>query len=544
MNSKKFSKKMKFSAIFMVFVLLSVWGISIINAPIAKAVDVVAAQTAELANTSTFSATSIVKGGYIKITGSATGGTSPYQYAVAARHSTSSKWTVLKNYSTSNTYTWTPAQTGTYYVSIKVKDNNGTVVSKTQAVKVAETQLVNNSTVSAASVVKGNSVKLTGAASGGIGSYQYAMVAKHSTSSKWTVLRNYSTSNSYTWTPAQTGTYYVSIKVKDSSGTVVSKTHTIKVTEKQLVNNSTISATTIVKGNSVKFTCAASGGISPYKYLITAKLTTSNTWVLLRDYNTSTTYTWTPTQTGTYDVSIKVKDSNGTVVSKTLKINVVEKQLVNNSTASATTIVKGNSVKLTCAASGGRSPYQYSISARPTTSNTWTLLRDYNTATTYTWTPNQTGSYYVRIIVKDSTGTTAVKTIGITVNASDKMNEYINEVIRLVNVERQKRGLSTLTKRDDVCEIAAIRAKEIVISFSHTRPNGSSCFSLFDEYNISYWSAGENIAYGYRTPAEVMEGWMNSEGHRANILNGNFDGIGVGCYEENGVLYWTQFFIG
>ena len=358
MNSKKFSKKIKFFAVFMAFVLLGVWSISIINAPIVKAIDVVAAQTVELTNTSTFSATSIVKGDYIKMTGSAAGGTSPYQYAMVARHSTSSKWTVLKNYSTSNTYTWTPAKTGTYYVSIKVKDSSGTVVSKTQTIKVSETQLVNNSTVS---------------------------------------------------------------------------------------------ATTVTKGSSIKFTCAASGGISPY---------------------------------------------------------------------------------------------QYSISARPTTSSTWTLLRDYSASNTYTWTPTQTGSYYVRVTVKDSTGATAVKTIGITVNTSDKTEKYINEVIRLVNVERQKRGLSTLIKRDDVCEIAAIRAKEIVISFSHTRPNGLSCFSLFDEYNIPYWTAGENIAYGYRTPAEVMEGWMNSEGHRANILNGNFDGIGVGCYEENGVLYWTQFFIG
>lgn len=128
---------------------------------------------------------------------------------------------------------------------------------------------------------------------------------------------------------------------------------------------------------------------------------------------------------------------------------------------------------------------------------------------------------------------------------SSSYNEaYENEVIRLVNVERAKYGLSALSKRADATTAAEIRAKEIVQSFSHTRPNGTSCFTVCKEVGISYKSAGENIAYGYRTPQQVVNGWMNSEGHRKNILSASFTSIGVGCYQQGSNLYWSQLFLG
>ncbi len=130
-------------------------------------------------------------------------------------------------------------------------------------------------------------------------------------------------------------------------------------------------------------------------------------------------------------------------------------------------------------------------------------------------------------------------------NSQNNFNEeYADEVIRLVNIERVKAGLSPLAKRQDVTEIAEIRAKEITQVFSHTRPNGTSCFTLARERNVSYRSVGENIAYGYNSPQSVVQGWMNSQGHRENILSSSFNGIGVGCYRQGNTLYWTQFFIG
>ncbi|MGN0536807.1 MAG: alpha-amylase family glycosyl hydrolase, partial [Acutalibacteraceae bacterium] len=165
----------------------------------------------QLVNNSTISSTSITKGKSVTLTGKASGGTSPYQYAMVAKHSTASSYTVLKNYDTTTTKTWTPSKTGTYYVQVKVKDSNGTVVVKSFTLKVqaATTALTNSSTLSATSITKGKSVTMTGKASGGTSPYQYAMVVRHSTASTWTTLKGYNTTATKTWTPAKTGTYTV-----------------------------------------------------------------------------------------------------------------------------------------------------------------------------------------------------------------------------------------------------------------------------------------------------------------------------------------------
>lgn len=117
------------------------------------------------------------------------------------------------------------------------------------------------------------------------------------------------------------------------------------------------------------------------------------------------------------------------------------------------------------------------------------------------------------------------------------------QVVALVNEERAAVGLNPLTINESAMDAALVRAKEIRQSFSHTRPNGSSFSTALKEQGVSYRGSGENIAYGQRSPEEVMKAWMNSSGHRANILNEKFTSIGVGCYEQNGVLYWTQLFI-
>ena len=120
---------------------------------------------------------------------------------------------------------------------------------------------------------------------------------------------------------------------------------------------------------------------------------------------------------------------------------------------------------------------------------------------------------------------------------------YAEQVVNLVNEERAKIGLNALTIDSNLQNAAQIRATEIEISFSHTRPNGTSFATAIREQGISYRTAGENIAYGQRSPEEVVEAWMNSEGHRANILNANFNKIGVGYYQNNrGVKYWSQEF--
>ena len=120
---------------------------------------------------------------------------------------------------------------------------------------------------------------------------------------------------------------------------------------------------------------------------------------------------------------------------------------------------------------------------------------------------------------------------------------YAEQVVKLVNEERAKAGLPALNVMTDLTAAANVRAVEIKQSFSHTRPNGSSFSTAIKEQGVSFRGSGENIAWGQKTPQQVMNGWMNSEGHRANILNKNFKNIGVGYYQdEKGVNYWVQLF--
>lgn len=111
-----------------------------------------------------------------------------------------------------------------------------------------------------------------------------------------------------------------------------------------------------------------------------------------------------------------------------------------------------------------------------------------------------------------------------------------HEVLRLVNQARVEYGIEPLIWDSELEEAAFVRAAECSLVFSHTRPNGQQCFSLTDKMY------GENIAAGYRSAESVVAGWMNSAGHRANILNPNFKSMGVSAVYSDGDIYWSQNF--
>ena len=122
--------------------------------------------------------------------------------------------------------------------------------------------------------------------------------------------------------------------------------------------------------------------------------------------------------------------------------------------------------------------------------------------------------------------------------------DYEQEVIRLVNIERAKYGLSALTEDWELSRVARYKSQDMKDKryFSHTSPTYGSPFDMMKSFGLSYRTAGENIAMGQRTPQQVVNAWMNSSGHRANILNSSYKKIGVG-YVASG-NYWTQMFIG
>ena len=134
--------------------------------------------------------------------------------------------------------------------------------------------------------------------------------------------------------------------------------------------------------------------------------------------------------------------------------------------------------------------------------------------------------------------------------ADDKTSASMSEdqgaaaasVLNLVNQNRSSAGLHSLKLDSSLCAAAQIRANEIVSSFSHTRPDGRKFSTVLTDNGIRFTAAGENIAWGQRSPEEVMSAWMNSDGHRANIMNQTYTKLGVGHVTVNGRQYWVQLF--
>lgn len=123
------------------------------------------------------------------------------------------------------------------------------------------------------------------------------------------------------------------------------------------------------------------------------------------------------------------------------------------------------------------------------------------------------------------------------------LNEFEARVIELTNAEREEAGLSDLRADTALSRVAELKSRDMVNNnyFSHTSPTYGSPFDMMSDFEISYQSAGENIAHGQRSPQQVVDAWMGSQGHRANILNNDFTHIGVGYVNDGN--YWTQMFI-
>jgi len=128
------------------------------------------------------------------------------------------------------------------------------------------------------------------------------------------------------------------------------------------------------------------------------------------------------------------------------------------------------------------------------------------------------------------------------IQSENTYTDLINEVYEITNNYHSLVGVSSLTLDSSLVEAASIRAKELSDSFSHTRPNGSSCFTVLSELGISYGTAGENIAAGYSSSQSVMEGWRSSNGHYQNIISSKFKKIGIGVNIINNQYYWVQIF--
>ncbi len=129
-------------------------------------------------------------------------------------------------------------------------------------------------------------------------------------------------------------------------------------------------------------------------------------------------------------------------------------------------------------------------------------------------------------------------------NNAEELSQFEQEVVELTNAERSKHGLQPLQADLELSKVAREKSRDMAANnyFDHNSPTYGSPFDMMQQFGVNYRTAGENIAKGQRSPQEVVNAWMNSEGHRANILNADFTHIGVGYVEQGN--HWTQMFIG
>ena len=270
-----------------------------------------------------------VSGTQVKLTANATGtGTLQYKFLVK---DAAGNWAVLRDYATSNTYTWTTKATGNKTLYVDVKDSNGQVTRKSMSYTVKEVEKPVVSTFIAdkkSPQASGTQVTLSAAASG-TGVLQYKFLVKDA-SGNWFVIRDYSILNSCTWKANKVGNKTLYVDVKDSNGQVTRKSmsYTVKAVPPTVSSFTADKQSPQASGTQVKLTAKATGtGTLQYKFLIKDA---AGNWAVLRNYGTSNTYTWTTKATGNKTLYVDVKDSNGQVTRKSMNY-VVNANLVQDS---------------------------------------------------------------------------------------------------------------------------------------------------------------------------------------------------------------------
>ncbi|WP_256759368.1 CAP domain-containing protein [Cohnella sp. WQ 127256] len=161
-------------------------------------------------------------------------------------------------------------------------------------------------------------------------------------------------------------------------------------------------------------------------------------------------------------------------------------------------------------------------------------------------TGNPSASKQVEV-PKDTVDDPLKKDQTVTLPANESMTGYEQQVLTLTNQERQKEGLAPYSgDNSSLNRCARAKSEDMATNnyFSHDSPTYGDPFAMMRSFGVQYQSAGENIAKGQPTPEEVVKAWMNSPGHRKNIMSGDFTHMGVGYVLKNGAAHWTQEFIG
>lgn len=352
-------------------------------------------------------------GGTITLSTSATGGARPLQYAFLVMPPSSSAWKTIKSYGSETTANYHPAAAGTYQFCVKCKTKAGDISKQYLNVKVIASNLVNKSSVSATSINLGDSITLNGSGSGGATPYTYAYYYKKASTNTWHTIKDYSLSTTATLKPTVATKYNICIKVKDA-GTAVQKKYFDLNVNTTMVNQSTISSSSITLGQTITLKGVASGGSSSYQYAYWYRPQNQTNFSKIKDYSSTTSVTFKPTASGKFYFRVKVKDAGGKIINKDFYTVVTRVELFNKSSVNTTSVAAGKAVTVNCAGSGGVGSYEYCVYYMKPGKSAYTLASAYGTSATRSITLSDKGKYTLRVKVKDSVGTVENKDFTVT----------------------------------------------------------------------------------------------------------------------------------
>ena len=259
----------------------------------------------------------------VTLTAKATG-TKTLQYKFLIKDNTTGNWAVLRDYKTSNTYTWTTGKTGNKTLYVDVKDGNGQVTRKSMSYTVKEVEKPNVVSFVAdkkSPQASGTEVTLSAAASG-TGVLQYKFLIKDNTTGNWAVIRDYSIVNSCTWKANKAGNKTLYVDVKDGNGQVTRKamSYTVKVAAPTVTSFTTDKKSPQKSKTEIVLSAKATGtGTLQYKFLVKDS---SGNWFVIQDYSASNITVWKPSKVGNKTLYVDVKDSNGQVTRKSLSYTI------------------------------------------------------------------------------------------------------------------------------------------------------------------------------------------------------------------------------
>jgi hypothetical protein len=349
----------------------------------------------------------------ITFTATATDGTDPLQYKWWVYNG--SWWELVQNWSTNNSFSWTPTATGNFKVAVWVRSGGNTVDwPENNAYGVMDFTVTPLSVTSLTAdrispQPAGTTITFTAATTGGVAPIQYKWWMFNGAA--WVLMQNWSTSNAYSWTPTVPGNFKVAVWVRSSGNTIDAPENNAYGVVDFAVYPLSVTGLTADKtspqlaGTTITFTAATQGGLAPIQYKWW--MFSGASWVLMQNWSTNNTYSWIPTVTGNFKIAVWVRSSGNTIDAPennaygVLDFSVYPLSVTGLTADKTSPQPAGTIINFTAATTGGVAPIQYKWWVY--NGMGWSSVQNWSTSNSFSWTPTATGNFKVAVWVK-STG--------------------------------------------------------------------------------------------------------------------------------------------